>query len=100
MKRWTTGVLAAALMVPTLSACGGGDSDFCDAAPADIDTNDPAAMRDAIEDVKDDAPDELQDDLDVIVTELDKFEEDPASVDATALTDAADALIAWEEENC
>lgn len=99
MKRVMTGVVAAALLVPALTACGG-SNDFCNAAPEDIDTNDPAAMQAAFEEIRDDAPDEIRDDVDVIIEQLGLIEEDPASIDITAMTDAADALVEWEEENC
>ena len=98
MKRIMTGVVAAALMVPSLTACGG--NSFCDAAPEDIDTNDPAAMKKAIEDIADEAPDEIRDDIDVIIKQLDLVESDPASIDVDALTKATDELTKWEEENC
>lgn len=99
MKRKLTGLLAAALMVPTLAACGGND-DFCDAAPTDIDTNDPAAMQEALEDIADQAPDEVRDDIDVIIEQLRLVEEDPANIDVDAVNTAVNNLTEWEEENC
>lgn len=99
MKRVMTGVLAAALMVPALAACGGND-DFCEAAPEDIDTSDPAAMQEALEDIADQAPDEVRDDVDVIIEQLRLVEEDPASIDVDAVNTAVDNLATWEEENC
>ncbi|WP_109473548.1 hypothetical protein [Ornithinimicrobium cavernae] len=99
MKRVMSGVLAAALLVPALTACGGGNS-FCDAAPEDVDTNDPAAMQAALEEVADEAPDEIRDDVDVIIEQLRLVEEDPTSIDVDALNTAVAELTAWEEENC
>lgn len=99
MKRVMAGVLAAALLVPALTACGG-DSDFCDAAPQDIDTTDPAAMQEALEEIADEAPDEVSDDVDTIIEQLKLVEEDPASIDVDAVNTAVDNLAKWEEENC
>ena len=99
MKRVMTGVLAAALLAPALTACGG-DSDFCEAAPNDIDTSDPAAMQKALEDIADEAPDEVRDDVDVIIEQLKLVEEDPASIDVDAVDTAVENLTTWEEENC
>lgn len=98
MKRALSGVLAAALMVPALTACGG--NSFCDAAPEDIDMNDPAAVKQALEDVVDEAPDEIKDDVEVVIEQLGLVESDPASIDVDAVTEATDAITAWEEENC
>lgn len=99
MKRLMTGLVAAALLVPSLTACGG-DSDFCDAAPQDIDTNDPAAMQKALEDIADEAPSEIKDDIDVVVEQLKMVEEDPANIDVEAVSTAVDNITTWEEENC
>ncbi|MCK0114139.1 hypothetical protein MWU75_18530 [Ornithinimicrobium sp. F0845] len=99
MKRVMTGVVAAALMVPALTACGGSD-DFCEAAPQDIDTSDPAAMQEALEGIADQAPDEVRDDVDVIIEQLRLVEEDPASIDVDAVNTAVENLTTWEEENC
>lgn len=99
MKRIMTGVVAAALMIPSLTACGGGDS-FCDAAPSDLDVNDPAALKTAFEDIVDEAPDEVKDDVEVIIEQLGAIEEDPTNLDVDAMTKATDELVKWEEENC
>lgn len=99
MKRKMTGLLAAALLVPLLTGCAGG-TDFCEAAPTDIDTDDPVAMKEASEDIRGDAPEEIRDDVDVIIKQLDLVEKDPASIDVAAVQKAVDELTAWEEKNC
>lgn len=99
MKRLMTGVVAAAMLVPALTACGG-DSDFCSAAPEDVDVSDPASMKTALEDIVDDAPDDVRGDVEVLIEQLGAFEEDPTSVDTDAMTEAADNLAQWEEDNC
>lgn len=97
-KRALVGVASAALLFPSLAACGGGN-DFCEQAP-DVDASDPGAVGDALEGLVDDAPEEIKDDLQVMVDEFNKFEEDPTTVDAEALTEASNNLVAWTNENC
>ncbi|WP_114906029.1 hypothetical protein [Ornithinimicrobium murale] len=102
MKRLMTGVVAAAMLVPALTACGGSDSDFCDQeVGADIGINNPAAAKEALQDAVDDAPDEIKDDLQLVVDSLDDLEAgNLEDVDTDGLTEASNNIQSWYEENC
>ncbi|GAA1145403.1 hypothetical protein [Ornithinicoccus hortensis] len=102
-KRALVGVASAALLFPTLAACGGND-DFCEVGE-DIDSsmfdpNDPAAAKDTMQDLADQAPDEIKGDFEVMVEQLELMESDPASIDTAALSEAAENITTWGEENC
>lgn len=104
-KRLFTGVVGAALLVPALTACGGGDAQaFCDKIQdQDIDGTDPDAMAQAMEELQDEAPSEISDDVDLMVEAFNQLQEDPASVedmDEEELMAASDRLTEWEQENC
>lgn len=103
MKRAFAGVLSAALLFPTLAACGGED-DFCevgaDLDSADIDPSDPASAKETMQELADQAPDEIKGDFDVFIEQLELAESDPASIDAAAMQGAVENITAWGEENC
>lgn len=101
MQRIATAALAAMLIVPALAGCGSAnDTSFCDAAPDDIDVTDPVAMQQALEEIADEAPGEIRDDVDVIIAQLTLMEEDPEAIDVDALGRAVAEISAWEEKNC
>ncbi len=104
MKRVLTGAVAAALLVPALTACGGSDDakEFCEKeVAADLDMNDPAAAKKALQDVTDDAPEEIKDDMQMIVDAMDALESgNIEDVDTDGLTEASENLQTWYEENC
>jgi predicted small lipoprotein YifL len=96
MKRAVGAVLSAVLLVPSLAACGG--NALCEVP--DVDTSDAAAVREALDGLVDDAPEEVRDDLEVMVEQLELAESDPASIDVEAMTTASENLTRWEAENC
>src|SRR5699024_5123111 len=102
MKRLMTGVVAAAMLVPALTACGGdGTQEFFDQIQGtDIDATNPDAVAGAMEDMRDSAPSEIQGDLDTVLDARDQLESDPTAVDMEELQSATDNLTTWEEENC
>lgn len=105
MKRLMTGVVAAAMLVPALTACGGDEaSDFCDAA-ADLDTaafdmSDPEGATGILQDLADEAPDDIKGDFDTLIEQLDLATSDPASIDATAAQESSTNITSWMSENC
>ncbi len=93
---------------------GGGGGDFCDQARAldEQDTEDisPEESLESLRDISDDAPDELQDEIDLLI-ELGELVveagDDPeaqaeafADVDQEELTTASATLTAYLEEEC
>lgn len=105
MKRLMTGVVAAAMLVPALTACGGDDAkDFCEAGgeldAAAFDVSNPDAAKDMLQDLADQAPDDIKGDFDTMVEQLELASSDPASIDTTAVTEAATNIQEWTTENC
>lgn len=102
MKRLMTGVVAAAMLVPALTACGGDDTkEFCDQIQdTDIDATNPDEVAGAMQDMRDSAPSEIQGDLDTVLDALEQLESDPTAVDMEELETATDKLTQWEEDNC
>lgn len=101
MRRTLSALCAAGLLSLSLTACGG--DDFCEAgdeALGDVDMGDPNSTIEALESLRDDAPSEIQDDIDVIIEQTQLAMDDPASVDVDAITEAGDNLGTWQEENC
>lgn len=103
MKRALVGVVSAALLFPSLAACGG-DDDFCevggDLDSSDMDPSDPAAAKDTMQELADQAPDEIKDDFEVMVEQLELVESDPTSIDAAAMQEAVENITTWGQENC
>ncbi|USQ78454.1 hypothetical protein [Ornithinimicrobium faecis] len=105
MKRLMTGVVAAAMLVPALTACGGDDAqEFCEAGEeldsAAFDVSDPDAAKDLLQDLADQAPDDIKGDFDTMVEQLELASSDPASIDTTAVTEASANIEEWTTENC
>lgn len=106
-KRLLTGVLGAALLVPALTACGGGDAQaFCDIGaesdPGEF-MDDPAAMEDAMQEMRDNAPDEISDDVNTVLDAFDEMQEDPSAMESMDLEEmeaASDRVDTWIQENC
>lgn len=104
-KRLFTGVLGAALLVPALTACGGDDAQaFCDKIQEqDVNASDMDEMAEVMEDLRDDAPSEISDDVDLVVDAFNQLQEDPSAVedlDEEELMAASERLADWEQENC
>jgi len=114
MKRLAIALAAAAMGVPVLVACGG-SSDFCETGeeefaggsalnPADL--GDVATIREKFEALRDEAPEEIRDDFDVIVDGMEQLEgaaEDPASAadfDSAAYTESLQNIEQYVDENC
>lgn len=103
MKRVMTGVVAAALLVPSLAACGGGDdSDFCEyGSDLDIASADSAEVKEELQKAADAAPDEIKDDIQLVVDSLDAMESgDMENLDQDGLMEASTNITNWVSENC
>ena len=113
MKRLGTTVAAAALTITVLAGCGG--SDFCDTGEeefADVsgisptDPGDVTTIREKFEALRDEAPAEIEDDLDVVVdglTVVENAADDPAALanfDNAAYTEALQNIERYVDENC
>lgn len=94
MKKYAAFAASVAISGAMLVGCGG-DDDFCDAGE-DIIGSSEAPSADQLQDLADEAPDEISDDIQLIVD----AQADPASADPAALTEASDNITAWGEENC
>lgn len=102
MKRALAVSSAALVLASTLSACGG--NAFCDTADetlGEVDTRDTAAALAAFEELRPEAPEEIQGDLDTAIEQLRLIEDgDVAQADAVAIVEAGENLTAWQDENC
>jgi len=102
------GLVVTAVLACSLAACGGGDDDeYCaavKAANADTDTDtdtdtdelSAGAARERIGDIRDAAPDSIQDDWDVLLETFD----DPTSIETERLEAAVQAITEFTEDNC
>jgi len=113
VRRLATAVAAAAMSVPVVAGCG--SSDFCEAGEEEFagvsalnpaDPGDVATIREKFEALRDEAPDEIRDDFDVIVNGIEQLEgaaEDPASAadfDSAAYTESLQNIERYVDENC
>jgi predicted small secreted protein len=121
--------ITASLVLSTVTLTGCGGSSFCDAgADIDEDSADVGEVLDALEEAQDEAPSEIQDDVDLMVVAFQEVDAlatefgvdalDPESVGAlepeqleeyTAaagklsseeFSQAAENITDWENENC
>lgn len=104
MKRLASLSAVALFTLGTVTACGSDSDEFCkqveeaDTAPsADLD---PAEIQAKFDEIAESAPDDLQDDFDVL-SEIDLT--DPASLDpdsADEITQAVDNITKYAQDEC
>ena len=94
-----------------LGACGGdGGGDvqaFCDKQEEidSLDISDTESMKNAIEEVVDEAPEEIRDDVEVLadaLAELDEIDtpEEAQEIMTTEIQEASERIEKWVDENC
>jgi hypothetical protein len=93
MKKYAAFAASVAISGAMLVGCGGED-DFCGDAEDIVGGSIPSG--DQLQELADAAPDEIQDDFQVLAD----ANADPASADQAAITEASDNIAAWGEDNC
>jgi len=104
MRRAGLALAAAIMAAGTLSACGGGDDEFCEVG-SDLESFDPSSSetQDALDDAVDAAPDEIKDDVETLRDFLEDYDaENPEdSADAVGEVEpAAKNVQDYVSENC
>ncbi|MDQ3913837.1 MAG: hypothetical protein M3323_00685 [Actinomycetota bacterium] len=114
MKSFRPMVLVLVLVIVALSAACGGDDEgggsaqaFCDNQEEmdAIDTADPEAMAEAIDELAADAPDEISDDVQLIADTLQDLDEvdtpeEAEALNSSELQEASERIEEWVDENC
>lgn len=106
MKRTLAALASAGLLTVGLTACGGGGEAeaFCERGEelgSSLDTSDPEAAMGLLEDLRDEAPSEIQGDMDTLVEAMDALQAgDLEGLDQEAVTEASENLEAYVTENC
>lgn len=95
MKKYAAFAASVAIGAAALVGCGGGDEDFCGQSE-DLEGQQEMPSSDELQDIVDDAPDEIRDDVQTVFDAI----EDPATADQAAVTEAGDNIDAWISENC
>lgn len=101
------------VIVALFAACGGDDGGgseaqaFCDKQEEleSLDTADPEAMANAIDDLVADAPEEISDDIQLIADTLEDLEnidtpEEAEDLNTDELEAASERIEKWVDENC
>ncbi len=102
MRRAGMALAAAIMAAGTLSACGGGDDEFCEVGD-DFDASSMSSPEDAtkaLDEMADKAPDEIKDDIETVRDGMEKAQDDPASIDSDAMMKSAENIQDWGQENC
>lgn len=98
---FAAGTVAAVLSLGGLTACGGGDDDYCDAVKAAVANDDDMSQEDALavfEDLAEIAPDEIKDDFDQITSLSDTAESlSPDDMETMSPEELEDAMADLEE---
>jgi hypothetical protein len=95
MKKYAAFAASVAISAASLVGCGGGDDDFCGTSE-DLEGQQEMPSSQELQDIVDDAPDEIRDDVQTVFDAL----EDPASADQAEAEEAGENIDAWIDENC
>jgi hypothetical protein len=94
MKKYAAFAASVAISAAALVGCGGED-DFCGDAEDIVGANQ-IPSGDQLQELADSAPDEIQDDFQVLAD----ANEDPTSADPAAVEEASANIQSWGEDNC
>ena len=102
MRRAGLAFAAAIMAAGTLTACGGGNDEFCDAGD-DFDASSmssPDKVQDTLDEMADSAPDDIKDDVENLRDGIEESQDDPANADTEGLMESAQNIQDWGNENC
>ncbi|HYJ69519.1 MAG TPA: hypothetical protein VEX15_17840 [Nocardioidaceae bacterium] len=93
MKKYAA--FAASVVIGSVALVGCGEDDFCGDAD-DIVGSGEIPDQETIQELADQAPDEISDDFQVLADAMD----DPQSADQAAVTEAQGNIQSWGDDNC
>ena len=110
MQRTAAALFALVALVVPLTACGGDDDGgggsvqaYCDLSNAG-DGREDFPSDDELDEIADAAPDEIDDDIELVVDRIKEANDDPESAeevfDDPEVTEALENIEAFETENC
>lgn len=87
---------AASAVIASVALVGCGEDKFCGEAEDIVGGTGEIPSEDAIQELADNAPDEISDDFQVLADAM----TDPKAADQTAVTEAQSNIQSWGDDNC